>query len=194
MDEQPPILFGVPLLFKKRKAGDLIDGIPVLESTPVTPPDVESQTASPESPPVPPSELAEPLTLRKIPAPDPGFLVKEPLEEAPASLPSVDSPKGPPPSPSSTNGPALEELLGTLAASPLWKLARGSQVSPLPARKKRRKTPSSRLSQCERSSSSAPGIRPQMKSPVPSKAAWSTVSCTQCPSYTWVVEFLLCFV
>ena len=120
MDEQPPILFGVPFFFKKRKAEDLIDGIPVLESTPATPPDIESQTASPESPPVPPPELAEPLTLKKIPAPDPEFLVKETaMEAAPASLPSLDSPRGPPPSPTSTNGPALEELLGTQATSPL---------------------------------------------------------------------------
>jgi len=120
MDEQPPILFGVPFFFKKRKAEDLIDGIPVLESTPATPPDIESQTASPESPPVPPPELAEPLTLKKIPAPDPEFLVKETaMEAAPASLPSLDSPRGPPPNPTSTNGPALEELLGTQATSPL---------------------------------------------------------------------------
>ncbi|WVZ84202.1 hypothetical protein U9M48_031257 [Paspalum notatum var. saurae] len=98
MDEQPPLLFGVPLPFKKRKAADLIDGVPVLDSTLVTPPE---SPRKPEIDLVPPPDLAEPLTQEEIPSStlellseeEPfGTQVRSPLIEPSQELASPASP------------------------------------------------------------------------------------------------------
>jgi hypothetical protein len=97
MAQQPPTLIGIPTPIKKRKVGDLIDGVPVLEGIPVE----ESEPDHPELSPVPPPELAETP------------------EAAPSSPLSVESPRAPPPSPVPLSELPWEELLGTRAASPL---------------------------------------------------------------------------
>jgi len=97
MAKQPPTLIGIPTPIKKRKVGNLINGVPILEGIPVE----ESEPDHPEPSPVPSPELAETL------------------EAAPTSPLSVESPRAPPPSPVLLSELPWEELLRTRAASPL---------------------------------------------------------------------------
>ncbi|WVZ97770.1 hypothetical protein U9M48_043283 [Paspalum notatum var. saurae] len=87
MDEQPPVLFGVPLPFKKRKAGDLIDRVPVLDNTPVIPPE---SPRKPELDPVPPPDLAEPLTQEEITSSALELLSEEELLGTQAGSPLIE--------------------------------------------------------------------------------------------------------
>jgi len=93
MAKQPSTLKGTPTPIKKRRVGDLINGVPILEGIPV-----ESE---PELSSISPPELAETP------------------EAAPSSPLSVESPRAPPPSPVPLSELPWEELLRTRAASPL---------------------------------------------------------------------------
>ncbi|PWZ37957.1 hypothetical protein Zm00014a_025725 [Zea mays] len=96
--EDPRILEGHPVSIRgEKKAWELPEGAIVLEEIPVFPQAMDKQE-HPESSQDPPSELFEPLTMKKIPAPS-----REIREEA------ASTPPAPPPSEKLQEPVALEE-------------------------------------------------------------------------------------
>ncbi|WVZ90213.1 hypothetical protein U9M48_036535 [Paspalum notatum var. saurae] len=109
MDERPPVLFGVPLPFKKRKAGDLIDGVTVLDSTPITPPESPRKR---ELDPVPSPDLAEPLAQEEIPSSTFELLSEEEFLGTQAASPLIERPE-----PASPASPYSEEEEDSVASN-----------------------------------------------------------------------------
>ncbi|PWZ20575.1 hypothetical protein Zm00014a_035359 [Zea mays] len=97
-DEDPQILEGHTVSIRgEKKAWELPKGAMVLEGIPVSPKAMNKQE-HPESPQDPPSEMFEPLTMKKIPAP-----FREVKEEA------ASTPPAPPPSEELQESVQLEE-------------------------------------------------------------------------------------
>ncbi|PWZ33823.1 hypothetical protein Zm00014a_036508 [Zea mays] len=87
--EDPQILEGHPVSIRgKKKAWELPEGAIVLEGIPVFPQAMNKQE-HPESSQDPPSELFEPLTMKKIPAPS-LEIKEEAASTPPALLPSKE--------------------------------------------------------------------------------------------------------
>ncbi|PWZ19852.1 hypothetical protein Zm00014a_028145 [Zea mays] len=96
--EDPQILEGHPVSIRgEKKAWELLEGAIVLEGIPVFPQAMDKQE-HPEASQVPPPELFEPLTMKKIPAPS-----LEVKEEA------ASTPPAPPPSEELQEPVQLEE-------------------------------------------------------------------------------------
>jgi hypothetical protein len=94
--EDPQILEGHPVSIRgEKKAWELPEGAIVLEGIPVSSQAMDKEE-HPESSQDPPSELFEPLTMKKIPAPPPSKELQEPValeEEFDPVLPSQSPPE-----------------------------------------------------------------------------------------------------